>query len=360
MVYKRKRRWIGLVAIAGLIKIFSFFPSLVEKYYSNGIYPLIARLLRILFGWIPFSVGDLVYLVAGIFLLVRLIAFFKKIFTRKAGRSYLLSSLGRVTESLLILYIVFNLVWGLNYNRQGVASQMGLTVEPYSTADLSSVLQLIIKRVNEVDLESRKVRSQLKSKSDLFRLSADSYGRLHDLDSIFAYPSPSIKPSVFSYLGDYLGFTGYYNPFSGEAQVNTTIPEFTRPFTCCHEIGHQIGYAKENEANIAGYLSAKSSGNPAFRYSVYFELYFYAARELYLRDSNLLKPLKAQLNPDIRQDYKDLNAFYRQYQNPFEPYIRMLYGNYLKANEQPQGLMSYNAVIAWLIAYYKKEGPQAI
>jgi len=56
--------------------------------------------------------------------------------------------------------------------------------------------------------------------------------------------------------------------------VNTTTPVFTQPFTTCHEIGHQLGYAKENEANFAGYLSARSSRDPAFLYSVYFDLYY--------------------------------------------------------------------------------------
>jgi hypothetical protein len=55
-----------------------------------------------------------------------------------------------------------------------------------------------------------------------------------------------------------------------------------------------------------------------------------------------------------------LQSFLKQYSNPIEPFIRSLYGNYLKANEQPQGLMSYNEVIAWLIAYYKKYGADAI
>jgi hypothetical protein len=357
---KRKFWWLGLVTIAGGIKIISFFPSVIEKYYSNGLYPVMARILRILFGWIPFSVGDIFYIITGVFLLYKLLSFFTKVFTKKANRKYLFSCMLWLTESLLVLYIVFNVLWGLNYNREGIASQMELRVEPYSTAELSSVLQIIIDRINQFDSASRQIRGELKSRRQLFRLSTNSYQKLHYTNPLFLYSSPSVKPSIFGYLGDYLGFTGYYNPFSGEAQVNTTIPEFVQPFTCCHEIGHQIGYAKENEANIAGYLSAKSSDNPAFKYSVYFELYFYAARELYFRDSNLLKPLKSQLKPDIRKDFHDLNAFYQQYQNPFEPYIRKLYGNYLKANEQPQGLMSYNAVIAWLISYYKKNGAEAI
>jgi hypothetical protein len=194
----------------------------------------------------------------------------------------------------------------------------------------------------------------------LFAGSVESYSALAAGDNRFAYPSSSIKASLFSYLGNYLGFGGYYNPFSGEAQVNTTMPVFTRPFTACHEIGHQLGYAKENEANFAGYLAARSSPDPAFQYSVYFDLYIYAARELYVRDSNRVKPFREQLRPAIRKDFQELKRFNRQFENPLEPVIRNLYGGYLRANSQPQGIMTYNEVIAWLIAYYKKMGPEAI
>ena len=36
-------------------------PMLVEDYYSNGIYPVLSKSMRTLLGWIPFSIGDLLY-----------------------------------------------------------------------------------------------------------------------------------------------------------------------------------------------------------------------------------------------------------------------------------------------------------
>jgi hypothetical protein len=256
----------------------------------------------------------------------------------------------------LLLYILFNVLWGLNYNRRGIAYQLQLQAQSYSAAELGDVLHLIVERLNRLDSVSRPARAGLKEKSTLFSASVQSYKNLSGLDSFFAYSFPSVKPSVFSYLGNYLGFTGYYNPFSGEAQVNTTVPAFIQPFTTCHEIGHQLGYAKENEANFAGYLSAKSSPNPAFQYSVYFDLYIYAASELYIRDSTLLKPIRDELNPNTRNDIRELKQFFARYENPVEPIIRRLYGKYLKVNDQPKGIMSYNEVIGRLIAYYKKYG----
>jgi len=356
MSAKRKITWIVLVILTVGIKLFSFFPGAVERYYSMGFYPFIARIQRTLFGWIPFSIGDLFYAAAAIWLVAGLVAFITRIVRRQAGRDYFLRVARRCLFFSLLVYVLFYLLWGLNYSREGIAAQLQLQVRPYPTSELKALLEGIVDRLNVLDSTAGEGRHAPESKRALFAGCVQSYARLAAADPRFAYPSPSVKPSLFSYLGNYLGFTGYYNPFSGEAQVNTTVPVYTRPYTTCHEIGHQLGYAKENEANFAGYLSARSSTDPAFQYSVYFDLYLYAARELYIRDSSLLKPVRERLRPAVRKDFRDLQKFFRQYENPFEPIIRRLYGRYLRANGQPQGIMTYNEVIAWILAYHHKNG----
>jgi hypothetical protein len=360
MSRKRKITWIVLVATCIIIKIFSLFPGLVEQYYSMGIYPVISRLLRVLFGWVPFSIGDIFYAAVLIWGIGKLVSFFRKLFLGRLKRAYFLYLLQQIILVCLWVYVAFNLLWGLNYNRLGISRQLQLEVKPYSTDELTSILQILVNRLNETDSLAHVERKALISKHSLFSEAVESYRKLEEQHQEFAYHSPSVKPSLFSYVGDYFGFTGYYNPFSGEAQVNTTVPLSIQPFTTCHEMGHQLGYAKENEANFSGYLAAKSSHNAAFRYSVYFDLYIYAARGLYVRDSNLVKKYREQLHPAVRKDYKDLKKFFDQYKNPLEPIIGSVYGRYLRANQQPQGLMSYDEVIAWLIAYYKKYGLDAV
>jgi hypothetical protein len=233
---------------------------------------------------------------------------------------------------------------------------LALTVRPYSTFELSLLLTRIATRLNELDSFARAGRASLGQPRVVFDGAVRSYANLEKQETYFVYRSPSIKPSLFGFLDNYMGFGGYYNPFTGEAQVNTNVPAFTQPYTTCHEMGHQLGYAKENEANFAGYLAARHSPDAAFQYSVYFDLYLYAARELYMRDSSRVRPIRDGLRPDIRKDFRDLQQFNRKFVNPFEPVIRRMYGSYLKANRQPQGIMTYDEVNAWLIAYGKKYG----
>jgi hypothetical protein len=356
----RTTAWIILVVLAIAIKIFALFPDAVERYYSDGIYPVISKFQRILFGWIPFSIGDIFYGIVILWLLYKVIDFFKRLFKRRLNRQYAWSALRRTVFIALLVYTSFNLFWGLNYNRQGVAWQLGLKVDKYSKEDLVIVMQEIVVRLNALEADAKVNRDQLKRKRTLFGEAVIAYDSLEVYQPAFAYSFRSVKPSLYSYLGNYLGYTGYYNPFSGEAQVNTTVPLFIQPFTTCHEMGHQLGYAKENEANFAGYLSARSSPDPAFRYSVYFDLYAYSRIYLYMQDSMSLKKLDAQLHPGVKSDYKALREFLFKHRNPVERVIDKLYGQYLKANQQPMGRLSYNEVIAWLVAYYKKFGKEAI
>lgn len=359
MSFYRKVIWIYLIILAVGIKIVSYFPRIVERWYSNGLYPQISRVQRFLFGWVPFSVGDILYLGVGIWLLYKLVVFIRRLVRKQASREWLLSCLRRFVFFILLVYVLFNGLWGLNYNRLDIAGQLQLEVHPYSTAELTRLMQGVSDQLVIMDSVRLVDRDRYRHPSALFAKAIDAYRRRGEENPQFSYNHPSIKSSLFSYLGDYIGFLGYYNPFTGEAQVNTTVPVFTQPFTACHEIAHQMGYAKENEANLMGYLTIRGWGganNPAFTYSADFEIYMYAARELYARDSTLYKPFRAQQRPGFKQDVRELQAFNRRYTNPIEPFIWKAYGHYLRANRQPQGIRTYSEVLAWLIAYENKYG----
>jgi len=363
MVTQQKYRYIVLFSLLGValaIKIFSWFPAAVERYYSQGIYPAISRMLRWLFGWVPFSIGDILYAIAGILIISAIWKLIRAIIQKRVNSSWLLRSGVRVMTWWLCIYIVFNLFWGLNYNRLGIAHQAGLEVTRYKTAELDTLVNLLIVRMNQLREVSLPERNPLMHKRTLFKNAFAAYS-VPDGDAPFLrYGGQSVKPSIYSHVGNYLGFTGYYNPFTGEAQVNTTVPVFVQPFTTCHEIGHQMGYAKENEANLAGYLTASHSSRPAFKYSAYFDLYLYAIRDLYQRDSTRSLELFEQLSPGVKADISALRDFNLKHVGFMEPLVRSLYAQFLRVNQQPGGMMSYNQVVAMVIAYMRKHGKHAV
>ncbi|MBL7738957.1 MAG: DUF3810 domain-containing protein [Chitinophagaceae bacterium] len=353
--------WVLLVAGTILIKWASLYPDWVERNYTLGVYPFISRAQRVLFGWLPFSIGDLFYGFLVLVIIFRTYRFFKLLFQKKLTRKYFASGLQQAIFFFLFVYVFFNLLWGLNYNRLGIANQLDLKVKKYTLADLDTLTTTIQDKLNQyASTAGEEQRDSLNRKKRLFRESDKAYAYAVTQFPFLRYESKSIKPSLFSYLGNYLGFQGYYNPFSGEAQVNTTIPRFLEPFVTTHEVAHQLGYAKENEANFVAFLACRSFPSNGFKYSMYFDMYNYAIGEVRRRDTALARSFQQKLHPQVVNDINEYRVFLRRYRNPIEPIITWGYSHYLKANNQPAGKETYNEVVAWLIAYYKKYGINAL
>jgi hypothetical protein len=89
-------------------------------------------------------------------------------------------------------------------------------------------------------------------------------------------------------------------------------------------------------------------------------MYNYAIVEIFRRDTSLGKSIQEQAHPQVKQDQKEYRDFYKKYNNPVEDLVMWGYGHFLKANNQPAGKRSYNEVVAWLIAYYKQFGIEAL
>ncbi|HVG14582.1 MAG TPA: DUF3810 domain-containing protein [Chitinophagaceae bacterium] len=349
-----------LVILVLLIRLFSMNEGLVEKYYTYGFYPVISEFLRLLFGFLPFSFGDLLYVAAIIYIVAKGWKLARQI-RRKTVRRSLPAFLKKLVSIALAIYIVFNIFWGLNYDRQGISYQLGLEVKPYTLTDLDTITNLLQQKLNgtAVLLEPTQ-REKLNSNRTLAREGVAAFVIAGKKYTFLQYENPSIKPSLFSHIGHFFGFTGYYNPFSGEAQIKTTVPFFLKPFVLTHEIGHQLGYAKENEANFVSFFACRSSANAEFRYSVYYEMYQYAIRELTKRDSVLARNYKDKLLPQVKRDNEEFRRYLERSANPIEPFVSAFYGGYLRMNNQPKGKDTYDEVVAWLIAYQKKYGPGSI
>ncbi|MBX2935422.1 MAG: DUF3810 domain-containing protein [Ferruginibacter sp.] len=366
-----------LLLIAVLIHIYSGNPLRVENQYSSTFYPAISRGLRYIFGWLPFSVGDILYGAVIFWFAWKIAARLKAVF--KSKRIYPNNNFGKdvevatsddvkkrypkltgrllkIARVLVVIYILFNLLWGINYNRTGIAAQIGLQMEKYNREDLILINGLLVEKVNAS--KAVLINQQLKypSNKELFGKVVDAYKQAEKVYPFLKYSPVSLKPSVWSWFGNYIGFTGYYNPFTGEAQVNTHVPKFLQPFTSCHEVAHQLGYAKEMEANFVGYLSATASADTLLHYSTYLDLFMYSNQNLFETDSLAAKTFRKQLSPAVIDDINEWRLFNLNHRSIAEPVFRWVYGAYLKQNQQPQGVLSYDEVTGFIIAYYKKFG----
>ena len=140
--------WILLILLTIAIKWISLYPGWVENNYTYGIYPYLSGALRFVFGWIPFSIGDLFYGFLILMIILRVGKFFKLLFKKQLTRRYFVMALQQAIFLFLLVYVSFNLLWGLNYNRHGIAKQLNLDVRSYTTEELDTLANSLQKKLN--------------------------------------------------------------------------------------------------------------------------------------------------------------------------------------------------------------------
>ncbi|HET8886125.1 MAG TPA: DUF3810 domain-containing protein [Salinimicrobium sp.] len=334
------------------LKILSNHSDLVEKYYSNGIYPFFSKLIRTTLGFLPFSFGDVFYTVIGLYGIVWIVKRFKQRF--RNPKKWLLS----ISAAVSVIYACFHLFWGLNYYREPLHKALEIEND-YTTPELIALTKTLIKKSNEIHREltgndSIKVDFSF-SKKEMFELTSLGYANLSTDFPKLKYEAQSIKPSLYSIPLTYMGFNGYLNPFTNEAQVNTILPQYKLPTTASHEVAHQLGFAAENEANFIACLATMNHSNLYFRYSGYTFALGHCLNELYKRDDSMALILSSKINYGISLNFEEMRIFWASYKNPLEPLFMATYDSYLVANNQAGGMLSYSYVVALLVNYFDEE-----
>lgn len=334
-----------------LLKVLANFPNFIETYYSNGIYKWISKGMHFAFGWVPFSVGDILYTLAGIYILRWILKNRKRL--RKDTKNYILDILSAVS----IGYFAFHALWALNYYRLPLHQSLNIDND-YSTEELVEFTENLILKTNLIhDIIEKHDTTMVVmpyTKRELIKLAPQGYKQLAKEYPNLAYWPSSLKRSIYSLPLTYMGFSGYLNPFTNEAQIDGLIPTYKYPTTTSHEIAHQLGYAAENEANFIGAMAAMKHENIYFNYSGYSFALRHCLNDLYLRAPLKYEELIVKVNIGVLKNYEEMRLFWKSYDNFSETFFKNTYSGFLRANNQKGGIDSYSYVVALLVNYFQE------
>ncbi|MFZ9214735.1 MAG: DUF3810 domain-containing protein, partial [Sediminibacterium sp.] len=353
------------LALALLFMGFGYFPAQVEEWYSGQLYPVLLTLRLWLTAWVPFSIGDLLYVIIFIYLIYKLIRNLININKEGVNRG----KVWRASAIVLLVWISFKLLWGLNYDRLGAGHLLDIEQKAYSRAAVDSLVNELIDSLNStrkqiIDAKIQVDTLPVGNPAPYFSGAQDAYQTAKTAYTFLPNHAPKVKATLFNPLADYVGFTGYFNPFTAEGQVRTDMPGLELPFVACHETAHMLGFASESEANLIGYLVATKSTNPYVRYSAYNEIFTYAQREQFVllaqqKDSvgfmGAVAHNRARLDTLVKQDRKAVRNFFNKHRSSVAPIMSGVYEQYLFLNKQNAGLKSYDEVIGWLIDLKRKQ-----
>jgi hypothetical protein len=335
-----------------LLQIISFFPESVERYYSNGIYLTLSQFSRTVLGNVPFSLGDCLYFV--------LIFFVFKWFwdRRKSWKQNWKENTLQLFSFISVFYFMFHMLWALNYYRKPLFEKMEIKRE-YTNADLAVFTKNLIEKTNEIQQQITKSDS-LKvvfpySQEQTFTMNLNGYKNLSKQHQNFRFINLSTKKSLFSVPLTYMGFSGYLNPFTNEANVNYLGPMYSFPMTTNHEMAHQMGFASESECNFIGFLASVKNDDLYIKYSGYSYALRYCLGILEFSNKKSFDQLITTVHPGIIKNYQESVNFRKEHKTPIETGFHLFYDQFLKLNQQKDGIESYSKFVNLMVNYYGKQ-----
>lgn len=361
-VFKLRRLWILLAIPASFALIFaaSSLPGFAES-YAEGIYPFLSRGVNAVTSLLPFSLAEiLVYLLIA-FLAAAFIRFIVRLIRTNGRRA---ETAARFFINLLcgagILLFLFTVNCGINYYRSTFAQTCGLTVKESSREELTALCKALAEDSDVLRAKSKTDKNsvmllQKRNFGENADTARSSFDRLSSKYPLLCSGYGAPKPVLASLLMSQCNITGIFFPFTFEANVNTDVPEYTIPFTMCHELSHLRGYMREDEANFIAYLACRGSTDPDFRYSGAAMAFTYASNALFSTDSKQAEQIYSSLSEGVRRDLAFNSEYWNRFTGPAADAATSINNNYLKANSQQDGVQSYGRMVDLLLALQRSE-----
>ena len=274
--------------------------------------------------------------------------------TRRWRGRRLLRMAMTVVNVTLSVYAGFCLLWGVFYGADSFQDKSGLTARGGTVEELTALTQHFADQVSA--LSGAVPRDSLGRfavpRAEIFDDALTAYdGILAEFDFL---QRPAVAPKAFiSSRGmSYLDFSGFYFPFTGEANLNDESPACYLPANICHELAHQQGIAAEQECNFVAILAATAHESAAYRYSGYLMGYVHLSNALYRADHDAWQAVRDSLPDTVRTDLAWNSAYWAQFDGLVNTAATKVYDGFLKSNGLTDGVQNYGTVVDLLLAYY--------
>jgi hypothetical protein len=344
------------------------YPILVASFYNQGLFKYWTIGLRWMFGGIPIAIGELVYYLFFIVLIINIIRYIISIKNFNQIKRNIGNKLLKLSWLGIQLFVVFQLIWGLNYMQPDPTNAFNIKVQtpPNAQIAIDQMNALTNDLIQELNQTKQEILSETTNSSNFDQIVTHvyrDYERVSRLHPSIKIKQQSVKKAIFPILGDYIGYLAFYQPITGEAIVRADLPMLTQPYTIAHEMAHQLGYASETEANFIAFVVASESKDPMLKYSMLLQMFTYAqdAQLLLLAGTKGFDAWKKQieknkslLSPAVLKDRAEIKAFFVARSDKQIQASNQLYDQFLKWNQQAAGLASYADVLKWVRAYRLK------
>jgi hypothetical protein len=348
----------GPLAWAASTALGTWAPGVVESVYGGSLGAAVGFALARATGWIPFSVAEVLLVAFVVAELVRLVDGLR----RRPRRRRLARAVLLVARDLSVVVAAFYLVWGFHYARPTLPERAGWPSADVPLDERIALTEAAVERVNALYLElhgTEDAGRPTQDPPDLAALDRALEAAWRAIPARVGLPAAAgwnrgpVKELWISPLLHRLGLSGFYFPFTGEANVNDDVPIVQRARVMAHEKAHQRGVGPEDEANFLGWLAAATADHLHARYAAA----TFASRQL-IRTLPRAERQRfvARRLPGVQRDVTDVYAYWMAARGPARTVSRRVNHAYLRSNRVEGGVESYGRSVRLLLAYAALRG----
>ena len=347
----------GITLAAGCI-VALFFAlrgngGLMRTLSAEYVHPFHRR-LALLTAKLPFSLAEFLYALAIAGTLLWLLCELFRLLFRQGRLRRLYRLLVRLTALGLSVYAGFCLLWGVYYYGDDFLARSGLENRAISAGELELVTLYFADRLNTYGAQMPRDESGLclTDRGEVLALSPALFREVEREYPCLAGPEIPAKGMFFSRIMSIIDFTGFFCPFTAEANVNTDFPVGLFAATVAHELSHQRGVAKEQEANFVAVLASLENGDPAYCYSACMLAYVHLGNALAGVNPSAHRLILNGLSDGVRRDLDENNRYWARFETPVQSATNAVYEGFLQSYDQTLGMRSYGACVDLLVNYY--------
>ena len=347
------------LAIAAIIYIIAVispdFADFFNRYVSSGVRAFLGLITSVL----PISLAEIFLILLIPAIIFAMIIAFK--YYCDTWKNVLIFS-AKLLSVVAVLLSLFVFTLGTAYHGSTLDKKLKLDRKEVSAEELKSTAELLTAYVNElaydVNFETESFSVMPYSINEMNKKLLNAYEKASATYDFIPTMYSRVKPVMMSKLMSYTHITGVYSFFTGEANINVDFPDYTIPFTAAHELAHQRGIAREDEANFVAFLVCSMSDDSYIRYSGYLSLLEYVSNAYYYADtskdhSDYLE-LRRSLDLNVRYEQKAYNEFFDKYRDSVASDVSGAVNDaYLQSQGVKEGSASYGMVVDLAVAYYK-------
>ena len=323
----------AVTAISIAVYILAIRITPIADFVNSTVSVAVRFLLSSLTYLLPFSFFELLIILSPLilFLVVR------RLVKRADDRTKRVKNVVSLLAVVALIFTAYIYTLGIGYRTTHLAKKLDIEDNPkIYIGDLTDTIDDMIDGINRelpyITLSDGATRMPY-SQDEMSKRLIHAYDLMNEEHSLLTNYTSRVKGVRFSTVMSDLGITGIYSFFTGEANVNIEYPDYGLPFTAAHELAHQRGISRENEASFVAFLVCMASDDSYIRYYEYFKTLPEAAIS----------------------DIKASNEVYYKHKDSLLGKINdKLNDAYLKANGT-EGIVSYSYVVRLTVSYYQKQ-----